>query len=108
VLLRFLLLPCVSVELAEAEVAVGDEGTHADPLGHRGSISICFDGLGRRRRVERRGGGTQQPARPRDDRDLPCLTRASIGVMTGSPSRCLAISRRARTGSVRMSFSYCP
>jgi hypothetical protein len=26
VLLRFLLLPCVSVELAEAEVAVGDEG----------------------------------------------------------------------------------
>ena len=57
-------------------VGVGDERPQAELLGHRCSTPIRFDGLGHRRRVEFRGGGTQQPVRPRDDRDLTRLACA--------------------------------
>jgi len=40
VLSRLLTLACVSVELAEAEVAVGDEGAHAARLGESQRFSV--------------------------------------------------------------------
>jgi len=47
VLLRLLALTHAAVELAEAEVAVGDEGAHAELAGERQRVAIVvFAALG--------------------------------------------------------------
>jgi len=66
------------------------------PAGLGASRSQCHS-LGHRQRVEFRGGGTQQPVRPRDDRDL---TRLAFGAESRPfpPDSGAAASRSDRLG----------
>src|SRR5262249_49153352 len=63
VLLRLLTLARALVELAEAEVAVGDEGAHTKLLGQDGSLPIVGCGLRALWRLAPCGDLTEKPER---------------------------------------------
>jgi hypothetical protein len=82
------------VELAEAKVAVGDEGAHAEGAGDRERVAIVELGIGR--------FGTLPRARPRDrgsaDREKPPRSRpekrrGAIARPGRAPRRWLAAAR---------------
>src|SRR5215813_10480452 len=78
-LVRLLALVCAPVELAEAEVAVGDEGAHAEAVsGCEGLLVVCL-GLRERDRVSL---GDDFPQQPMDLRLVAALT-----VFTGQVER---------------------
>src|SRR5712691_6385597 len=79
VLLRLLLLARAPVELAEAEVAVGDEGAHAELLGERERVTIVAVSV--LRGIAAGGDLAEEPEGPR----LVAALTALPGKAQGSP-----------------------
>ena len=63
---------CTPVELAEAEVAVGDEGAHSEILGDRDRVAIVVVSLVNARRIPMRSDFREQPGGPSPDARGPC------------------------------------
>jgi hypothetical protein len=81
VLLRLLLLAHARVELAEAEVAVGDERAHSEFLGERERVAV-----GAVRVVRRIAAGGDVAKEPEGPCFVAALT-AFVGQGQGSPRR---------------------
>jgi hypothetical protein len=85
VLFRLLPLARAPVELAEAEVAVGDERTHPELLGERERVAVVS--LSFLRGIAAGGDLPKEPEGPH----LPAALTALMGKGQGSPGECESV-----------------